>query len=125
MDSHNLASDPRCTLSLALREFDLVVEGEAHIVTDPVTVAELARLWAEDWPCSVDGAADHRARRRHALGLLRGQPARPELRALSWSGRPWGREARGSRAARRLPDRGTGTRSAGRRSGCRRRSATG
>ena len=23
-------------------------------MTDPVTVAELARLWAEDWPCAVD-----------------------------------------------------------------------
>ena len=50
----NLARDPRCTLTLALREFDLVVDGEAHLVTDPVTVAELARLWAEDWPCAVD-----------------------------------------------------------------------
>ena len=50
----NLARDPRCTLTLALREFDLVVDGEAHLVTDPATVAELARLWAEDWPCSVD-----------------------------------------------------------------------
>jgi hypothetical protein len=51
----NLARDPRCTLTLALRELDLVVDGEAHVVTDPVTVAELARLWAEDgWPCSVD-----------------------------------------------------------------------
>ena len=50
----NLARDPRCTMALALREFDLVVDGEAHLVTDPATVAELARLWAEDWPCSVD-----------------------------------------------------------------------
>src|SRR3954465_11757361 len=31
----NLARDPRCTLTLALREFDLVVDGEAHLVTDP------------------------------------------------------------------------------------------
>jgi len=50
----NLARDPRCTLTLALRDFDLVVDGEAHLVTDPATVAELARLWAEDWPCVVD-----------------------------------------------------------------------
>jgi hypothetical protein len=50
----NLARDPRCTLTLALREFDLVVDGAAHLVTDPATVAELARLWAEDWPCEVD-----------------------------------------------------------------------
>lgn len=39
----NLARDPRCRLTLPLREFDLVVDGEAHLVTDPVTVAELAR----------------------------------------------------------------------------------
>ena len=44
----------RCALTLALREFDLVVNGEAHLVTDPGTVAELARLWAVDWPCAVD-----------------------------------------------------------------------
>lgn len=50
----NLARDPRCTLTLALREFDLVIDGEAHLVNDPATVAELARLWAEDWPCEVD-----------------------------------------------------------------------
>jgi hypothetical protein len=50
----NLARDPRCTLTLALREFDLVVDGQAHLVTDPATVAELAQLWAEDWPCAVD-----------------------------------------------------------------------
>jgi hypothetical protein len=50
----NLARDSRCTLTLALREFDLVVEGEAHLVADPAIVTELARLWAEDWPCTVD-----------------------------------------------------------------------
>lgn len=50
----NLARDPRCTLAVAVHEFDLVVEGEAHLVTDPETVAELARIWAEEWPCEVD-----------------------------------------------------------------------
>lgn len=51
----NLARDPRCTLSLALDEFDLVVEGEAHPVRDPDTVATLAAIWAEGgWPCEVD-----------------------------------------------------------------------
>ena len=34
----NLARDPRCALSLATEEFDLVVEGEASLVTDPATV---------------------------------------------------------------------------------------
>ena len=50
----NVARDPRCTLSLATFEFDLVVEGEASLVTDPATVAKLAAIWAEDWPCTVD-----------------------------------------------------------------------
>jgi PPOX class probable F420-dependent enzyme len=50
----NLARDPRCTLSVATVEFDLVVEGEASLVTDPATVANLAELWAVEWPCTVD-----------------------------------------------------------------------
>jgi len=51
----NLARDPRCTLAVALHEFDLVVSGTAELVTDPATVAELAAAWAaEGWPCRVD-----------------------------------------------------------------------
>jgi len=50
----NLARDPRCTLSLATKEFDLVVDGEAAVVTDPATVADMAARWAQDWPCRVD-----------------------------------------------------------------------
>ena len=51
----NLARDPRCTLSVATEEFDLVVEGEAHMVTDPAVVSELAEIWASDgWPARVD-----------------------------------------------------------------------
>lgn len=51
----NLARDPRCTLSLASQEFDLVVEGQARMVTDPAKVADIAR-WAaaEGWPARVD-----------------------------------------------------------------------
>jgi hypothetical protein len=53
--ARNLARDPRCTLSVAMNEFDLVVEGDAHQVTDPPTVAALAERWAaEGWPCRVD-----------------------------------------------------------------------
>ena len=51
----NLARDPRCTLSLATDEFDLVVEGDARQITDPATVADLAARWAADgWPARVD-----------------------------------------------------------------------
>ena len=51
----NLARDPRCTLSVATREFDLVLAGQATLVTDPATVAGLAARWAADgWPARVD-----------------------------------------------------------------------
>jgi PPOX class probable F420-dependent enzyme len=51
----NLARDPRCTLSVAAHDFDLVVDGEASSVTDPATVAKMAERWAaEGWPCRVD-----------------------------------------------------------------------
>jgi PPOX class probable F420-dependent enzyme len=51
----NLARDPRCTLCVATQEFDLVVEGDAHKVTDPATIAEIAQRYAADgWPARVD-----------------------------------------------------------------------
>lgn len=53
--ARNLARDPRCTLSVATQEFDLTVEGEAELVTDPDMVAEMAARWAaEGWPARVD-----------------------------------------------------------------------
>ena len=51
----NLARDPRCSLSVATAAFDLVVEGEAHRVTEPEVVADMAARWAADgWPAEVD-----------------------------------------------------------------------
>jgi Pyridoxamine 5'-phosphate oxidase len=51
----NLARDPRCALSVATNEFDLVVEGTASQITDPDTVAAMATRWAaEGWPARVD-----------------------------------------------------------------------
>lgn len=51
----NLARDPRCTLSVAARDFDLVVEGEARKVTERALVEAMARRWAEGgWPARVD-----------------------------------------------------------------------
>jgi hypothetical protein len=53
--ARNIARDPRCTLSAAAHEFDLVIEGEAHRVTDPRTVASMANHWAaQGWPAQVD-----------------------------------------------------------------------
>lgn len=51
----NIERDPRCTLSVATREFDLAVEGEAVLVIDPARVDEMAKVWAaEGWPVEVD-----------------------------------------------------------------------
>jgi PPOX class probable F420-dependent enzyme len=51
----NLARDPRCTLSVATHEFDLIVDGTAEVVTDPATVADMAARWvAHGWPARVD-----------------------------------------------------------------------
>jgi hypothetical protein len=51
----NLARDPRCTISIAMDTFDLVVEGDAELVTDPALVADTAaRFRAEGWPAEVD-----------------------------------------------------------------------
>jgi len=55
----NLARDPRCTLSVATHEFDLVVEGEAHKVSEPAVVRDLAARWsAEGWPARVDESGE-------------------------------------------------------------------
>lgn len=43
----NLARDPRCVLSLATHDVDLVVEGLAVRITDPPTVAAMASRWAD------------------------------------------------------------------------------
>ena len=51
----NIARDPRCSLSLATKGFDLVVEGVAEMVADPAKVAELAAIWAAGgWACRPD-----------------------------------------------------------------------
>jgi Pyridoxamine 5'-phosphate oxidase len=51
----NLARDPRCVLSVATHDFDLVIEGTAVPVTNPETVAAMAARWAvEGWPAQVD-----------------------------------------------------------------------
>ena len=51
----NLARDPRCTLSVATHEFDLVVEGTAEQIKDSTTVALMAERWSDQgWPARVD-----------------------------------------------------------------------
>ena len=51
----NLARDPRCSLSVATLEFDLVVNGMAEQVRDAGTVASMAERWNDaGWPARVD-----------------------------------------------------------------------
>jgi hypothetical protein len=52
--SRNLAANPACTISAALRGIDLVFEGEATRVTDGPTLDRLAGLYrAQGWPAEV------------------------------------------------------------------------
>ena len=53
--ARNVARNPRCAMSVATRGLDVVVEGEAHRVTDPGLVSEAASLWAQGgWPARPD-----------------------------------------------------------------------
>jgi hypothetical protein len=55
----NLARDPRCTLSVSADEFDLVVEGDARLVTDRATVEMIAATAnADGWPAEVDESGE-------------------------------------------------------------------
>jgi hypothetical protein len=51
----NLARDPRCTMSVATKGYDVMVAGHARRVTDRAVVAEIAALWADSgWPAQPD-----------------------------------------------------------------------
>ena len=53
--ARNLARDSRCTLSLALHEFDLSLDGTTELIQDSATVATLAGQWnLQGWPAEVD-----------------------------------------------------------------------
>src|ERR1700712_5631852 len=53
--ARNVTRDPRCTISVATKGFDVTVGGDAQLVTDPATVAEIAALWADGgWPAQPD-----------------------------------------------------------------------
>ena len=58
LKSRNLATNPACSVSVRLTGIDLVLEGEAHRVTDPSTLTRLAAVYRTGgWPASVDGDA--------------------------------------------------------------------
>ena len=55
--SRNVARDPRCSISISIRDADVVVEGDAMRVTDPTEVARIAKAWADQgWPAEPDAS---------------------------------------------------------------------
>ncbi|MFL5758824.1 MAG: pyridoxamine 5'-phosphate oxidase family protein [Thermomicrobiales bacterium] len=54
----NLAQNPNCVIVVALKGFDLVVEGEARHTTDSATLERLAEVFnGHGWPVTVtDGS---------------------------------------------------------------------
>jgi hypothetical protein len=53
--SRNIALDPRCSISVSIRDADVVLEGEASRMTDPENVVRLAAAWAANgWPAEPD-----------------------------------------------------------------------
>jgi hypothetical protein len=56
--SRNLAENPACTISMRLKDIDLVVEGEATRVIDPAVLERVAARYRDDgWPAEVAGDA--------------------------------------------------------------------
>jgi pyridoxine/pyridoxamine 5'-phosphate oxidase len=56
--SRNVASNPRCAISVSLGDIDVVVEGSARKVTDAATLERVANVYASlGWPARAsDGA---------------------------------------------------------------------
>ena len=55
--SRNVARDPRCSVSLSIRDADVVIEGDAARVTDPDLVTRAAKAWADGgWPVEPDAS---------------------------------------------------------------------
>lgn len=56
--ARNLDRNPACTVSTRLPGLDLVLEGEAHRVTDSDTLERVAAVYREGgWPATVEGDA--------------------------------------------------------------------
>jgi Pyridoxamine 5'-phosphate oxidase len=54
--SRNIATDPRCVVSVATHPFDLVIEGSAVRVSDAAELQAVANAFAEQgWPAQVEG----------------------------------------------------------------------
>jgi hypothetical protein len=52
--ARNLAANPACTISVRLKDIDLILEGEVSRVTDQPTLEQVAKLYREGgWPAEV------------------------------------------------------------------------
>jgi hypothetical protein len=52
--AQNLAHNPHCVLTVAMHDFDSIVEGKAVKVTDPTTARRIAEAYrAQGWEASV------------------------------------------------------------------------
>lgn len=53
--ARNVLREPRCSIAVSIRDADVVVEGEAELVTDPATLTRVAKAWADQgWPAELD-----------------------------------------------------------------------
>ena len=53
--ARNVARDPRCSIAVSIRDADVVIEGNAIRVTEPRTVARIAKAWADQgWPAELN-----------------------------------------------------------------------
>jgi hypothetical protein len=51
----NVRRDPRCAVAVSVRDADVVVDGDASLVTDPAVIARVAKAWADNgWPAELD-----------------------------------------------------------------------
>lgn len=51
----NVARDPRCALSVSIRDADVVIEGQAARVTESGALTRVAKAWADNgWPAEPD-----------------------------------------------------------------------
>jgi hypothetical protein len=56
--SRHLATNPACTIAVALEGIDVVFEGEAARVTEPKILDQVAAMYREGgWPAEVEGDA--------------------------------------------------------------------
>ena len=50
-----MAREPRCSIAVSIRDADVVIEGDAARVTEPVIVARIAKAGADTgWPAEPD-----------------------------------------------------------------------